>query len=105
MPLSADPGDASAMSVQVSAAQERVHVFQPGDAIQLIEGDVRLRNEIREVTEGEDTITFALVDEIGSDLTQAAQIQIQASVGQILTDALLQGGSRLESRAACNKCE
>ena len=91
VPLSMDPGDASAMSVQVSSAEERVHVFQPGDAIQLIEGEVRLRNEIREVTEDEDTITFALASEIGSDLTQAAQIQIQASVGQILTDALLQG--------------
>lgn len=90
VPLIADPGDATATSVQVSAAQERVR-FQPGDAIQLIEGDHRLRNEISEVIEGEDTITFALVDEIGADLTQAAQIQVQASVGQILTGALLQG--------------
>lgn len=91
VPLSADPGDATAMSVQVSSAQERIHVFQPGDAIQLVEGDVRLRNEIRDVVEDQDTITFALANEIGSDLTQAAQIQIQASVGQILTDALLEG--------------
>ena len=90
VPLIADPGDATATSIQVSAAQERVR-FQPGDAIQLIEGEHRLRNEIREVIEGEDTITFALVDEIGADLTQAAQIQVQASVGQILTGALLQG--------------
>lgn len=90
VPLIADPGDATATSVQVSAAQERVR-FQPGDAIQLIEGDHRLRNEISEVIEEEDTITFALVDEIGADLTQAAQIQVQASVGQILTGALLQG--------------
>ena len=90
VPLTADPGDATARSVQVSAAQERVR-FQPGDAIQLIEGDHRLRNEISEVMAGEDTTTFVLVDEIGADLTQAAQIQIQASVGQILTGALLQG--------------
>ena len=90
VPLIADPGDATATSIQVSAVQERVR-FQPGDAIQLIDGDHRLRNEIREVIEGEDTITFALVDEIGADLTQAAQIQVQASVGQILTGALLQG--------------
>ena len=90
VPLIADPGDATARSVQVSAAQERVR-FQPGDAIQLIEGDHRLRNEIREVIEGEDNITFVLADEIGADLTQAAQIQVQASVGQILTGALLQG--------------
>ena len=90
VPLIADPGDATATSIQVSATQERVR-FQPGDAIQLIDGDHRLRNEIREVIEGEDTITFALVDEIGTDLTQAAQIQVQASVGQILTGALLQG--------------
>ena len=93
VPLTADPGDAMAMSVQISSAQERAHVFQPGDTIQLIEGEHRLRNEIREVIEGEDTVTFALANEIGSDLTQAAQIQIQASVGQILTDALLQGDS------------
>ena len=90
VPLTADPGDATARSIQVSAAQERVR-FQPGDAIQLIEGEHRLRNEISEVIEGEDTTTFVLADEIGSDLTQAAQIQVQASVGQILTGALLQG--------------
>ena len=90
VPLIADPGDATARSIQVSAAQEKVR-FQPGDAIQLIEGEQRLRNEISEVIEGEDTVTFVLVDEIGSDLTQAAQIQVQASVGQILSSALLQG--------------
>ena len=90
-PLIADPGDATARSVQVSSAQERVHVFRPGDVIQLIEGEHRLRNEIREIIEEGDTITFALANEIGSDLTQAAEVQIQASVGQILTDALLQG--------------
>ena len=90
VPLIADPGDATARSVQVSATQERVR-FQPGDAIQLIDGEHRLRNEISEVIEGEGTVTFALVDEIGADLTQAAQIQVQASVGQILTGALLQG--------------
>ena len=90
VPLTADPGDATARSVQVSAAQQRVR-FQPGDAIQLIEGEHRLRNEIREVMEGEATTTFVLTDEIGADLTQAAQIQVQASVGQILTGALLQG--------------
>jgi protein-export membrane protein SecD/preprotein translocase SecF subunit len=89
VPLTADPGDATAQGIQVSAMQ-RVR-FQPGDAIQLIEGDHRLRNEIREVIEGEDTVTFMLADEIGADLTQAAQIQVQASVGQILTGALLQG--------------
>ena len=90
VPLIADPGDATARSIQVSAAQEKVR-FQPGDAIQLIEGEHRLRNEISEVIESEDTVTFVLVDEIGSDLTQAAQIQVQASVGQILSSALLQG--------------
>ena len=90
-PLIADPGDATAGSVQVSSTQERVHVFRTGDVIQLIEGEHRLRNEIREIVEGEDTITFMLANEIGSDLTQAAEVQIQASVGQILTDALLQG--------------
>ena len=90
VPLIADPGDATARSIQVSAAQEKVR-FQPGDAIQLIEGEQRLRNEISEVIEGEDTVTFVLADEIGSDLTQAAQIQVQASVGQILSSALLQG--------------
>ena len=90
VPLTADPGDATARSIQVSSAQERVHV-QPGDTIQLIEGEHRSRNEIREVIEGEATITFVLANEIGSDLTQAAQIQIQASVGQILTYALLRG--------------
>ena len=92
VPLIADPGDATARNIQISSAQERV-VFQSGDTIQLIEGEHRLRNEIREVIEGEDTLTFVLADEIGSDLTQAAQIQVQASVGQILSGALLQGDS------------
>ena len=92
VPLIADPGDATARNIQISSAQERV-VFQPGDTIQLIEGEHRSRNEIREVIEGEDTLTFVLADEIGSDLTQAAQIQVQASVGQILSGALLQGDS------------
>ena len=96
VPLIADPGDATTKSIQVSATQERVR-FQPGDAIQLIEGEHRLRNEIREVIEGEDTVTFMLTDEIGADLTQAAQIQVQASVGQILTGALLQGGSNWQA--------
>ena len=90
VPLTADPGDATARSIQVSAAQDKVR-FQPGDTIQLIEGEHRLRSEISEVIEGEDTVTFVLADEIGADLTQAAQIQVQASVGQILTGALLQG--------------
>ena len=90
VPLTADPGDATATSVQVSNTQERVR-FQSGDTIQLIEGEHRLRNEISEVIEGADTVTFALANEIGADLTQAAQIQVQASVGQILTGALLQG--------------
>ena len=90
VPLTADPGDATARSIQVSAAQDKVR-FQPGDTIQLIDGEHRLRSEISEVIEGEDTVTFMLADEIGADLTQAAQIQVQASVGQILTGALLQG--------------
>ena len=50
VPLTADPGDATARSIQVSAAQEKVR-FQPGDAIQLIDGEYRLRNEISEVIE------------------------------------------------------
>ena len=91
VPFTTDPGDATATSIQVSSAQERVHVFQSGDTIQLVEGEHRSRNEIREIVEQGDTMTFVLANEIGSDLTQAAQIQIQASVGQILTDALLQG--------------
>ena len=90
VPLTADPGDATARSVQVNSAQKK-YVFQPGDAIQLIEEEHRLRNEIREVIEGEDITTLVLADEIGADLTQAAQIQIQASVGQILAAALLEG--------------
>ena len=104
MPLIADPGDATATSIQVSAAQERVR-FQPGDAIQLIEGDHRLRNEISEVIEGEDTITFALVDEIGADLTQAAQI---TGASECRTDShrcAITRRWRLESGATCYKRE
>jgi preprotein translocase subunit SecF len=92
VPLIEDPGDSTATSIPVSSTAERVHVFQPGDAIQLIEGEHRLRNEIREIVQQDNIITFALANEIGVDLTQEAEVQIQASVRRILSDALLQGG-------------
>ena len=66
-------------------------MFQPGDSILLIEGEHRLRNEIEEALSEADTITFTLANEIGVDLTEAAQVQVQASVGRILSDALLRG--------------
>ena len=89
--LASDPGDATAMSVSVSSATEKIHVFQQGDAVVLIDGEQRLRNEIADVVESGDVITFRLAEEIGADLTDAAEIQVQASVGRILADALLQG--------------
>lgn len=92
LPLASEPGDATARSVQVSTSADTVHIFQTGDVIQLIEGEERTRHTISAITPGVETTTFQLAEDIGRDLTQAAVIQMQASVGRILSDALIEGG-------------
>jgi preprotein translocase subunit SecF len=94
IPIMADPGDATATSVQVSSTAEKVHLLNPGDTVELIDGDTRLRTDIsalETVAEGT-TIQLTFAQEFGVDLTENATIQIQASVGSILTEALLAGG-------------
>lgn len=94
IPIMADPGDATATSVQVSSAAEKVHLLNSGDTIELVDGDVRLRTDIdtlETVAEGT-ALQLTFAQETGVDLTENATIQIQASVGSILTEVLFEGG-------------
>jgi preprotein translocase subunit SecF len=89
--LAADPGDSTATSIQISSTAEKVQTLQSGNAIQLIEGNHRPRNEIREIVQQDSTITLKLANEIGVDLTQAAVIHVQENVGHILSNVLREG--------------
>ncbi len=94
IPIVADPGDATATSLQVSSSAEKVHLLKAEDTVELVDGNEKRRNEISAVqpnTEGE-TIQLEFAQEFGIDLTENATIQIQASVGGILTEALREGG-------------
>ncbi len=94
IPIVADPGDATATSLQVSSSGEKVHLLKAEDTVELVDGNEKRRNEISAVqpnTEGE-TIQLEFAQEFGIDLTENATIQIQASVGGILTEALREGG-------------
>jgi preprotein translocase subunit SecF len=91
LPLAADPGDAGATSLQVSSTAQAIHIFQLGDIVQLVDGDNRIRAEIRDIAPEGEATTFHLTESVGADLTQSASIQMQASVGRILSDALIEG--------------
>ncbi|MCY3742431.1 MAG: protein translocase subunit SecF [Candidatus Poribacteria bacterium] len=93
IPIMADPGDATATSLQVSKTAEKAHLLAEGDTVQLIDGTSQQRNEIiaREDTADGDAINLTFANPIGIDLSENATVQIQASVGRILTDALLEG--------------
>lgn len=94
IPIMVDPGDATATSLQVSQATEKAHLLRVGETVQLSDGGSQQRNEIIEredATEG-DAINLTFANPVGIDLSENATIQIQASVGRILTDALLEGG-------------
>lgn len=91
--LASDPGDATAASLPIRPAEEYVHLFQPGDVIQIVEGDERSRNEIGEIVEQDGMITFELVKPTGVDFTSGAIVQMQSSAGRTLSDALLRGDS------------
>jgi len=94
IPIMTDPGDATATTLQVNSTAEKTHLLKPGETVELIDGDLQQRNEILTVAPIEDgtaiQVTFA--NEVGIDLTENATIQIQASIGGILTEALLEGG-------------
>lgn len=95
IPILAVSGDATATTLQVSSSAEKVQLLAPGDTVQLIDGDGSQRNEIRALApiaeEGAIQLTFA--NAFGMELSENATIQIQASVGRILTNALLEGGT------------
>ena len=97
IPIMADPGDATATSLQVSRTAEKAHLLGEGETVQLIDGSSQQRNEIierKDSTEG-DAINLTFANPFGIDLSENATIQIQASVGRILTDVLLEGGEAL----------
>ncbi|MCE2402320.1 protein translocase subunit SecF [Candidatus Poribacteria bacterium] len=94
IPIIADPGDATATSLQVSSSTEKVHLLKSGDTVDLIDGNEQRRNAIlsRELVSEGTAIQLTLAQEFGVDLTENATIQIQASVGRILSDVLIEGG-------------
>ena len=93
IPIMADPGGANATSLQVSKTAEKAHLLAEGDTVQLIDGTSQQRNEIIARTDSAegDAINLTFANPIGIDLSENATVQIQASVGRILTDALLEG--------------
>ena len=101
IPIMADPGDATANSLSVSKAVEKSHLLEVGETVELIDGNMRQRNEITALDNVSETdavqLTFA--NPFGIDLSEKAIIQIQASVGRILTDALLEGGNGWQALA------
>ena len=101
IPIMADPGDATANSLSVSKAVEKSHLLEVGETVELIDGNMRQRNEITALDNVSETdavqLTFA--NPFGIDLSENAIIQIQASVGRILTDALLEGGNGWQALA------
>ena len=94
IPIMADPGDATATSLQVSSSSDKVHLLNSGDTVELVDSDLQRRNEIstRELVAEGTAIQLTFAQEFGIDLTENATIQLQASVGGILTDTLLAGG-------------
>ena len=94
IPIMGDPGDATAKSLQVSSSIEKPHLLKPGATVELIDGKLQRRNEIDQVETVADGTAIQLVflNEFGIDLTENAIIQLQASIGSILTEALLEGG-------------
>ncbi len=94
IPIMADPGDATATSLQVSKTAEKAHLLRVREIVQLVDGGSQQRNEIikREDAAEGDAINLTFANPVGIDLSENATVQIQASVGRILTDALLEGG-------------
>ncbi len=94
IPIMEDPGDATAKSLQLSSSIEKAHLLKPGATVELIDGNIQRRNEISEVETVADgsRIQLVFLNEFGVDLTENATIQLQASIGGILTEALLEGG-------------
>ena len=95
IPIMADPGDATATSLQVSSTAQKAHLLEVGETVQLIDGSMQQRNEIvaRDDAAEDGTIQLTFAKPFGIDLSGNATVQVQASVGRILTDVLLEGGN------------
>lgn len=101
IPIMADPGDATATSLQVSSTVQKAHLLEVGETVQLIDGSMQQRNEIvaRDDAAEDSTIQLTFAKPFGIDLSGNATVQVQASVGRILTDVLLEGGSGWQALA------
>ena len=101
IPIVADPGDATAMSLQVNRTIEKSHLLEVGETVELIDGNLRQRNEITALDTLADgnAVQLTFANPFGIDLSENAHVQIQASVGRILTDALLEGGNDWQALA------
>ena len=93
IPIMTDPGDATAIGLQVSRTALKAHLLEIGESVQLIDGSMQQRNEIiaRDDTAEDGAIQLTFAKPFGIDLSENATIQVQASVGRILTDVLLEG--------------
>lgn len=94
IPIVGDPGDATSTSLQVSSTADKIHLLSVEDTIELVGAEEQRSNKITALEPNDDgtTLNITLENEIGFDLTESGTIQMQASVGRILTDALLEGG-------------
>ena len=94
IPIMADPGDATATGLQVSSTAQKAHLLEAGETVQLIDGNMQQRNQIitRDDAAESGVIQLTFANPFGIDLSENATIEIQASIGRILTDALLEGG-------------
>ena len=101
IPITGDPGDATATSLQVSSTAQKAHLLEVGETVQLIDGSMQQRNEIvaRDDAAEDGTIQLTFAKPFGIDLSGNATVQVQASVGRILTDVLLEGGSGWQALA------
>ena len=101
IPIMADPGNATATSLQVSSTAQKAHLLEVGETVQLIDGSMQQRNEIvaRDDAAEDGTIQLTFAKPFGIDLSGNATVQVQASVGRILTDVLLEGGSGWQALA------
>ena len=100
IPIMTDPGDATATSLQVNRTVQKSHLLEVGETVQLIDGSMQQRNEIIALDDAENgAINLTFAKPFGIDLSENATVQIQASVGRILTDALLEGGNGWQALA------
>ena len=101
IPILGDPGNATAMRLEVSKTAPKAHLLEAGENVQLIEGSQQRRHTIsaRETATDSDAIQLTFMEPFGIDLSENATVQVQASVGRILSDILLEGGNGWQALA------